>query len=348
MRRRASSARATCSTGGIRRTGRGVRTHCSDDFLWLPLAACRYVAATGDTGVLDEMVAFLDGRAAEPGGGVLLRPARRARTKRRTLYEHCVRAVEHGLRFGAHGLPLMGSGDWNDGMNLVGDARQGRERLAGVLPVRGAAAVRAARRAARRRRRRSRCAAARVARSCAATIERTAGMATGIAAPTSTTARRSARQRTPNARSIPSPRAGRCSRAPATRALAAGDGRASTSGSCAASTALVQLLDPPFDEPALDPGYIKRLRAGRARERRPIHPCGDLGGDGVRGARRRRARVGTVRADQPGQPRRLAAGDAALSGRALRRRGRRLRRRPAHRPRRLDLVHRLRRAGCTG
>ena len=52
-----------------------------------------------------------------------------------SLYEHGVRAIVHGLRFGSHGLPLMGSGDWNDGLNLVGDRRQGRERLAGVLPV---------------------------------------------------------------------------------------------------------------------------------------------------------------------------------------------------------------------
>jgi cyclic beta-1,2-glucan synthetase len=100
-------------------SGRGVRTHCSDDYLWLPLAACRYVLATGDTGVLDEIIPFLDGRAVgEEEDSYYDLPRRSAEAA--TLYAHCTRAVLHGLRFGEHGLPLIGTGDWNDGMNCVG------------------------------------------------------------------------------------------------------------------------------------------------------------------------------------------------------------------------------------
>jgi cyclic beta-1,2-glucan synthetase len=105
-------------------SGRGSRTHCSDDYLWLPYTTCRYVHCVNDTGILDERIPFLDGRPVQPEEeGYYDLPNRSEETG--TLYEHCVRAIEHGLRFGEHGLPLIGSGDWNDGFNLVGAEGRG-------------------------------------------------------------------------------------------------------------------------------------------------------------------------------------------------------------------------------
>jgi cellobiose phosphorylase len=100
-------------------TDRGVRTHCSDDYLWLPLAMCRYVSSTGDTGVLDETIPFIEGRAVNPEEDSYYDLPGRSEESA-SLYQHGVRAILRGLSFGERGLPLMGTGDWNDGMNLVG------------------------------------------------------------------------------------------------------------------------------------------------------------------------------------------------------------------------------------
>jgi cyclic beta-1,2-glucan synthetase len=99
--------------------GRGVRTLCSDDYLWLPFVTSRYITTTGDVSILQEHVPYLEGRKLNVDEESYYDlPVTSDRSA--TVYEHCKQAILHGLRYGDHGLPLIGSGDWNDGMNMVG------------------------------------------------------------------------------------------------------------------------------------------------------------------------------------------------------------------------------------
>ena len=105
-------------------SGRGVRTHITDDRHWLPLVVAEYLLATGDTSVLDERTAYIEGPSLAPEAeDAYVQPSVSERAA--TVYEHCIAALETGRPTGAHGLPLMGGGDWNDGMNRVGHEGRG-------------------------------------------------------------------------------------------------------------------------------------------------------------------------------------------------------------------------------
>ncbi len=316
----------------------GLRTRFADDLLWLPLLTAEYLAATGDEALLAERVDFLRGRPLAADEEEALLPIEGAEQPA-DLYAHCCRAIDRSLGTGAHGLPLFGGGDWNDGMNRVGREGRGESVWMGFFLVSVIDAflpLVAARADAERR---QRYAAHRGA--LVAALE-TAGWdgewyRRGYyddGTPLGSRENDGVPHRRPRAGLVRA--LGR--RGPRARAPRAGGGGGSARGRAGRADSPARAALRPH---AAGSRLHQGLPARRPGERRPVHACRALAGARRCRAGPARSRRSTAGAAQSDSPRRHARGDRALPSGALRRRRGRLRRRAARGPRRLDLVHGL-------